>query len=143
MVFENKNSHWIDAYTRKFEESFKSINLLDKKKEYWRFASPSIWHDKLPIKKFQETKSSQSLKFDVTKYSFLRGGRNLNAKVRCDSVPRGSPVPRASSAIMQLIFFTRNRKLSTTDFGSTFDGCKQQPVKMFWASARPVLEIHL
>ena len=72
MVFENKNSHWIDAYTRKFEESFKSINLLDKKKEYWRFASPSIWHDKLPIKKSQETKSSQSLKFDVTKYSFLR-----------------------------------------------------------------------
>ena len=72
MVFENKNSHWIDAYTRKFEESFKSINLLDKKKEYWRFASPSIWHDKLPIKKFQETRSSQSLKFDVTKYSFLR-----------------------------------------------------------------------
>ena len=72
MVFENKNSHWIDAYTRKFEESFKSINLLDKKKEYWRFASPLIWHDKLPIKKFQETRSSQSLKFDVTKYSFLR-----------------------------------------------------------------------
>ena len=72
MVFENKNSHWIDAYTRKFEESFKSINLLDKKKEYWRFASPSIWHDKLPIKKFQETSSSQSLKFDVTKYNFLR-----------------------------------------------------------------------
>ena len=72
MVFENKNSHWIDAYTRKFEESFKSINLLDKKKEYWRFASPSIWLDKLPIKKFQETRSSQSLKFDVTKYSFLR-----------------------------------------------------------------------
>ena len=32
MVFENKNSHWIDAYTRKFEESFKSINLLDKKR---------------------------------------------------------------------------------------------------------------
>ena len=72
MVFENKNSHWIDAYTRKFEESFKSINLLDKKKEYWRFASPSIWYDKLPIKKSQETRSSQSLKFDVTKYSFLR-----------------------------------------------------------------------
>ena len=72
MVFENKNSHWIDAYTRKFEESFKSINLLDKKKEYWRFASPLIWHDKLPIKKFQETRSSQSLKFDVTKYSFLK-----------------------------------------------------------------------
>ena len=72
MVFENKNSHWIDAYTRKFEESFKSINLLDKKKEYWRFASPLIWHDKLPIKKFPETRSSQSLKFDVTKYSFLR-----------------------------------------------------------------------
>ena len=72
MVFENKNSHWIDAYTRKFEESFKSINLLDKKKEYWRFASPLIWHDKLPIKEFQETRSSQSLKFDVTKYSFLR-----------------------------------------------------------------------
>ena len=72
MVFENKNSHWIDAYTRKFEESFKSINLLDKKKEYWRFASPLIWHDKLPTKKFQETRSSQSLKFDVTKYSFLR-----------------------------------------------------------------------
>ena len=72
MVFENKNSHWIDAYTRKFEEAFKSINLLDKKKEYWRFASPLIWHDKLPIKKFQETRSSQSLKFDVTKYSFLR-----------------------------------------------------------------------
>ena len=72
MVFENKNSHWIDAYTRKFEESFKNINLLDKKKEYWRFASPLIWHDKLPIKKFQETRSSQSLKFDVTKYSFLR-----------------------------------------------------------------------
>ena len=72
MVFENKNSHWIDAYTRKFEEAFKSINLLDKKKEYWRFASPSIWHDKLPFKKFQETRSSQSLKFDVTKYSFLR-----------------------------------------------------------------------
>jgi len=72
MVFENKNSHWIDAYTRKFEESFKSINLLDNKKEYWRFASPLIWHDKLPIKKFQETRSSQSLKFDVTKYSFLR-----------------------------------------------------------------------
>ena len=72
MVFENKNSHWIDTYTRKFEESFKSINLLDKKKEYWRFASPLIWHDKLPIKKFQETRSSQSLKFDVTKYSFLR-----------------------------------------------------------------------
>ena len=72
MVFENKNSHWIDAYTRKFEESFKSINLLDKKKEYWRFASPLIWHDKLPIKKSQETRSSQSLKFDVTKYSFLR-----------------------------------------------------------------------
>ena len=72
MVFENKNSHWIDAYTRKFEESFKSINLLDKKKEYWRFASPLIWHDKLPIKKFQDTRSSQSLKFDVTKYSFLR-----------------------------------------------------------------------
>ncbi len=72
MVFENKNSHWIDAYTRKFEDSFKSINLLDKKKEYWRFASPLIWHDKLPIKKFQDTRSSQSLKFDVTKYSFLR-----------------------------------------------------------------------
>ncbi|GIR38862.1 MAG: hypothetical protein CM15mP50_3730 [Rhodobacterales bacterium] len=72
MVFENKNSHWIDAYTRKFEESFKNINLLDKKKEYWRFASPLIWHDKLPIKKFQETRSPQSLKFDVTKYSFLR-----------------------------------------------------------------------
>ena len=72
MVFENKNSHWIDAYTRKFEESFKSINLLDNKKEYWRFASPLIWHDKLPTKKFQETRSSQSLKFDVTKYSFLR-----------------------------------------------------------------------
>ena len=72
MVFENKNSHWIDAYTRKFEESFKSINLLDKKKEYWRFASPLIWHDKLHTKKFQETRSSQSLKFDVTKYSFLR-----------------------------------------------------------------------
>ena len=32
MVFENKNSHWIDAYTRKFEESFKNINLLDKKR---------------------------------------------------------------------------------------------------------------
>ncbi len=72
MVFENKNSHWIDAYIRRFEESFKSINLLDKKKEYWRFASPSIWHDKLPIEKFQETRSSQLLKFDVTKYSFLK-----------------------------------------------------------------------
>ena len=72
MVFENKNSHWIDAYTHKFEESFKDINLLDKKKEYWRFASPSIWYDKLPIKKFQEKRLSKSLKFDVTKYSFLR-----------------------------------------------------------------------
>ena len=29
MVFENKNSHWIDAYTSKFEESFKNINLLE------------------------------------------------------------------------------------------------------------------
>jgi hypothetical protein len=72
MVFENKNSHWINAHTRKFEESFKNIDLLDKKKEYWRFASPLIWHDKLPIKKFQETISSHSLKFDVKKFSFLR-----------------------------------------------------------------------
>ena len=72
MVFENKNSHWIDAYTHKFAKSFKDINLLDKKKEYWRFASPSIWHEKLAIKKFHETKSSQSIKFDVTNYNFLR-----------------------------------------------------------------------
>ncbi len=72
MVFENKNSHWIDAFTRKSQESFNNINLLDKKKEYWRFASPSIWHDKLAIKKFQETRSSQFLKFDVTKCSFLK-----------------------------------------------------------------------
>ena len=63
MVFENKNSHWIDAYTSKFEESFKSINLLDKKKEYWRFASPSIWHDKLPIKKFGQHYHSDNRQF--------------------------------------------------------------------------------
>ena len=40
MVIENKNSHWIDAYTHKFAKSFKDINLLDKKKEYWRFSYP-------------------------------------------------------------------------------------------------------
>ena len=46
MEFNNKNSHWIDAYTKQYEKSFKKIDLLDRKSEYWRFESPTTWHDK-------------------------------------------------------------------------------------------------
>ena len=49
MVFENKNSHWIDAYTSKFEESFKNINLLDKKKEYGHYSFYGNFEAPLPI----------------------------------------------------------------------------------------------
>ena len=45
MGFDNKNSYWIDTFIKKYEESFKKVDLLDRKSEYWRFASPSIWYD--------------------------------------------------------------------------------------------------
>ena len=56
MGFDNKNSYWIDTFIKQYEQSFKKIDLLDRKSEYWRFASPSIWYDnyinnKLPTEK--------------------------------------------------------------------------------------------
>ena len=56
MSFDNKNSYWIDSFIKKYEESFKRVDLRDRKSEYWRFASPSIWYDnyinkKLPLGK--------------------------------------------------------------------------------------------
>ena len=59
MGFDNKNSYWIDTFIKKYEDSFKKVDLLDRKSEYWRFASPSIWHENY-INKNQILKNKQA-----------------------------------------------------------------------------------
>ncbi|MFL2801769.1 MAG: SufB/SufD family protein [Paracoccaceae bacterium] len=59
------NSHWIDAHTKQYEKSFKKIDMLDRKSEYWRFASPLIWHDKNFNKKLSHDKKKLSSSFNI------------------------------------------------------------------------------
>ena len=61
MEFNNRNSHWIDAHTKQYEKSFKKIDLFDRKSEYWRFAPPSIWHDKYFNNELSQDKKKLSL----------------------------------------------------------------------------------
>ena len=63
MGFDNKNSYWIDTFIRKYEESFKNVDLLDRKSEYWRFASPSIWYDHY-INKLHSEKQIENFSFN-------------------------------------------------------------------------------
>ena len=64
MGFDNKNSYWIDSFIKKYEESFKKVDLLDRKSEYWRFASPSIWYDDYINKKLPSEKQIENFLFN-------------------------------------------------------------------------------
>ena len=64
MGFDNKNSLWIDKFINHYEESFKKIDLTDRKNEYWRFASPSIWNDNYVNNKLPSEKQIVSLPFN-------------------------------------------------------------------------------
>ena len=64
MGFDNKNSYWIDSFIKKYEESFKKVDLLNRKSEYWRFASPSIWYDNYINKNLPSEKQIESFLFD-------------------------------------------------------------------------------
>ena len=64
MGFDNKNSYWIDKFIKKYEESFKKVDLLDRKSEYWRFASPSIWYDSYNNNKLPSEKQIENLLFN-------------------------------------------------------------------------------
>ena len=64
MGFDNKNSYWIDSFIKKYEESFKKVDLLDRKSEYWRFASPSIWYDNYNKNKLPSEKQIENLSFN-------------------------------------------------------------------------------
>ena len=64
MGFDNKNSLWIDKFINHYEESFKKIDLTDRKNEYWRFASPSIWNDNYINNKLPSEKQIVSLPFN-------------------------------------------------------------------------------
>ncbi len=64
MGFENNNNYWIDTFIKKYEESFKKINLLDRKSEYWRFAPPSIWYDKYTNCKLPSEKKIAGFSFN-------------------------------------------------------------------------------
>ena len=64
MGFENNNNYWIDTFIKQYEESFKKINLLDRKSEYWRFAPPSIWYDKYTNCKLPSEKQIVSFSFN-------------------------------------------------------------------------------
>ena len=64
MGFDNKNSYWIDTFIKKYEESFKKVDLLDRKSEYWRFASPSIWYDNYNKYKLPSEKQIENLSFN-------------------------------------------------------------------------------
>ncbi|MFL2812773.1 MAG: SufB/SufD family protein [Paracoccaceae bacterium] len=74
MGFDNKNSYWIDAFIKQYEESFKKIDLLDRKSEYWRFASPSIWYDNYISNKLPSEKqiASSSFNYDVITDCFIK-----------------------------------------------------------------------
>ena len=64
MGFDNKKSYWIDTFIKQYEESFKKVNLLDRKSEYWRFASPSIWYDNYNKNKLPSEKQIENLSFN-------------------------------------------------------------------------------
>ena len=64
MGFDNKNSYWIDTFLKKYEDSFKKVDLLDRKSEYWRFASPSIWHENYINKKLPSEKQIENFSFN-------------------------------------------------------------------------------
>ena len=64
MGFDNKNSYWIDKFIKKYEESFKKVDLLDRKSEYWRFASPSIWYDNYIESKLSSEKQIENFSFN-------------------------------------------------------------------------------
>ena len=64
MGFDNKNSYWIDKFIKKYEESFKKVDLLDRKSEYWRFASPSIWYDSYNNNKLPSEKQIENFSFN-------------------------------------------------------------------------------
>ena len=64
MGFDNKNSYWIDTFIKKYEESFKKVDLLDRKSEYWRFAPPSIWYDSDNNNKLPSEKQIENLSFN-------------------------------------------------------------------------------
>ncbi len=63
MGFENKNNYWIDTFIKQYEKSFREIDLLDRKSEYWRFASPSIWYDHYINKKLPSEKKNVGFSF--------------------------------------------------------------------------------
>ena len=64
MGFDNKNSYWIDTFIKKYEESFKKVDLRDRKSEYWRFASPSIWYDNYNNNKLPSEKQIENFSFN-------------------------------------------------------------------------------
>ena len=74
MEFNNSNSHWIDAHIKQYEKSFKKIDLHDRKSEYWRFATPSIWHDKYFNNELSQDKKKLSLSVNINGIteSFIR-----------------------------------------------------------------------
>ena len=64
MEFDNKNSYWIDNFIKQYEKSFKKIDLLDRKSEYWKFALPSIWYDNYISDQLSSKKQISSLSFN-------------------------------------------------------------------------------
>ena len=64
MGFDNKNSYWIDPFIKKYEDSFKKVDLLDRKSEYWRFAPPSIWYDIYNDNKLPSEKQIENFSFN-------------------------------------------------------------------------------
>ena len=64
MAFDNKNSYWIDNFIKQYEKSFKKIDLLDRKSEYWKFALPSIWYDNYISDQLSSKKQISSLSFN-------------------------------------------------------------------------------
>ena len=74
MAFDNKNSYWIDNFIKQYEKSFKKIDLLDRKSEYWKFALPSIWYDNYISDQLSSKKqiSSLSFNYDEITESFIK-----------------------------------------------------------------------
>ncbi len=74
MGFDNNKSHWIDTFLKQYENSFKKIDLPNRKSEYWRFASPLIWYENYANDKLHAENKSFNLLFYNTGIteSFIR-----------------------------------------------------------------------
>ena len=133
MGFDNKNCYWIDTFIKQYEQSFKKIDLLDRKSEYWRFASPSIWYDNYINNKLSTEKQTSrfSFNYDEITETFIRfqdGALDINSLIELNIDEKNIEISSYKDSV------TNENHWSALKFGkaqSNAEKSYQRPLALF------------